>query len=282
MKYNSVAVAISAGGLKPIAAIPIFQMLAEEGIEIAFITGASGGAMVAALAATGEPPAAMPALCRSVLRADMFRPISWRKTLGLLGLPGGRPLGHLDGLVDPTRIVAAVKAVYGRARIEDSKIPLAINVTDHLTGDPVMLTSGALAEAVYGSIALWPVLPPGQLDGRWYSDGGYSVAIPIIEAWRRNPDVIIAIENREILPKPQRNFLTRYGTFQTAVRHQIGRSLALLGTGLHHGELIVIDLEFPRPIDVDDVAALSTILEVGERYAERFRARILAAVRRNS
>jgi len=275
----SVAVVVGAGGIKPLAAIPILQMLSDEGIEISFIAGSSGGALVAALAAIGCPAAEMAALCRSVLRPTMFKPLHWRKALGLLGIPGGKTLGHTEGLIDPTRIKHAIRTVYGDARIENTAIPLAINVTDHMTGDPVTLTAGALADAVYASVALWPMLPPGDLDGSWYSDGGYSVAIPIIEAWRRHADIIIAIENLEEMQQPARNFFARYSTFQTAMRRQIGRSVALLGTSLHHGELIVIDLQFPQPIDFDGVEDLPLILDVGRRHAEMHRTRILAEVR---
>jgi NTE family protein len=275
----SVAVVISAGGIKPLAAIPILHMLAEERIPISFLAGSSGGALVAALAATGCDTAEMPALCQSVLRADLFKPLHWRRALGLLGIPGGRPLGHTEGLIDPTRIRQALATIYRDQRIETTATPLAINVTDHMTGNPVMLTEGPLEAAVYGSVALWPMLPPCHVDGRWYSDGGYSVAIPIIEAWRRGADIIIAIENNEFLRRPQRNFFSRYSTFQTAMRHHIGRSVALLGTSLHHGELIVIDLQFPRPIDFDDVDSLKLILEVGRQHAEQYRARIVAEVR---
>ena len=45
----SIAVVISAGGIKPMAAIPILRMLADEGIRISFLAGSSGGAIVAAL-----------------------------------------------------------------------------------------------------------------------------------------------------------------------------------------------------------------------------------------
>ena len=279
MMQPSVAVAISAGGIKPLAAIPILRLLADEGIRIGFLAGSSGGAIVAALAANGCPAAEMPALCHSVLRPKMFKPIYWRRALGLLGIPGGQPLGHMEGLIDPARIKLAIRAIFRDASIEHTAIPLAINVTDHMTGEPVVLTAGSLADAVYGSVALWPMLPPGQLDGHWYSDGGYTVAIPIIEALRRNADVIIAIENREALPSPQRNFLARYSTFQTAIRREIGRSVALLGTVMHRGELIVIDLQFPEPIDFDEIHKLPMILDVGRGCAEQHRSRILAAVR---
>jgi NTE family protein len=275
----AVAVVVGAGGIKPLAAIPIFHMLANEGIRIGFLAGSSGGAMVAALAAIGYPPADMPELCRSALHPRMFGPKHWRKMLGLLGIPGGQPLGHTEGLIDPTRIKHAIHTIFRDKSIQNTTIPLAINVTDHMTGDPVMLTNGPLADAVYGSVALWPMLPPGHLDGRWYSDGGYSVAIPIVEALRRNVDVIIAIENREALPRPQRNFVARYSTFQTAMRREIGRSVALLATMMHHGELIVIDLQFPEPVDFDEIDKLPMILDVGRKYAELYRPEILAAVR---
>jgi NTE family protein len=275
---RSVAVVVGAGGIKPLAAIPILQMLADEGIAISFIAGSSGGAMVAALAAIGCPAGEMAALCGSVLSPAMFKPMRWRKALGLLGIPGGQPLGHSEGLIDPTRIRHAIRSVYGDARIENTAIPLAISVTNHMSGDPVTLTAGPVADAVYASVALWPMLPPGDLEGGLYSDGGYSVAIPIIEAWRRRADIIIAIENLEEMHQPARNFMARYSTFQTAMRRQIGRSVALLGTVLHHGELIVIDLQFPQPIDFDDVAKLPLILDVGRRHAEMHRCRIVSEV----
>jgi NTE family protein len=278
----SVAVVISAGGIKPIAAIPLLQMLQDEAITVKFLAGSSGGAMVAALAAMGQPAAAMPEVCRAVLNPTLFKPMRWRKALGMLGMPGGQPLGHTEGLIDPSRIHAALHAVYGDTRIEHTAIPLAITVTDHMTGDPMTLTEGPLGAAVYASIALWPMLPPGRLDGKWYSDGGYSVAIPIIEAWRRNIDIIIAVENSEMATHPQNNFIARYGTFQTAMRHQIGRSVALLGTLMHRGELIVVDLRFPRPIDFDEVENLPLILEVGRSHAENHRRRILDAIREYS
>lgn len=276
---RSVAMVVSAGGIKPIAAIPILQMLRDENVEINFFAGSSGGAMVAALAALGRSPAEMPAICEAVLHPKLFKPLRLRKALGLLGLPGGRPLGHNEGLIDPSRVQAAIDGVYGDRRIEDTATALAICATDHMTGEPITLTQGMLANAVYGSVALWPMLPPGRFDGRWLSDGGYSVAVPIIEAWRRNIDVIIAIENRETLPRLQNNFLARYSTFQTAMRREIGRSLALLGTVMHHGEMVVVDIHFPKTIDFDEIASLPLILETGYKYAQKFRSQILATVR---
>ncbi len=276
---RSVAMVISAGGIKPIAAIPILQMLRDEGVKIDFFAGSSGGAMVAALAALGRSSDEMPAICEAVLHPKLFKPLRLRKALGLLGLPGGHKLGHREGLIDPSRVQAAIDAVYGDSRIEDTETTLAICATDHMTGEPLTLTQGPLAHAVYGSIALWPMLPPGRFDGLWLSDGGYSVAVPIIEAWRRNIDVIITVENREALPQLQNNFIARYSTFQTAMRREIGRSLALLGTVMHHGDMVVVDMEFPRAIDFDEIASLPLILETGHKYAQIHRSQILAAIR---
>jgi NTE family protein len=57
----------------------------------------------------------------------------------------------------------------------------------------VVLERGLVCDALYASSALFPILPPIQIDGRWVRDGYYTSPLPVSEAVKHDMDVIIAL-----------------------------------------------------------------------------------------
>ena len=87
-------------------------------------------------------------------------------------------------------------------------------------------------------------LPPIFINGHWFVDGGYSVALPVLQAVSRGVDIIIAVDFQSGVKSLQPTnyaeyFLNFIGkTVRNAVHFQ--NSLAI---DMHHYEIIFIEVE---------------------------------------
>src|SRR5512138_151532 len=88
-KRPKIAVVLSGGGLKPLAALPLFDFLEREAVVPDLLVGCSGGGIVAAMRAAGFSCSEILEIAQSRVRPDVFKK-EWRAFLGVLGLPFGR------------------------------------------------------------------------------------------------------------------------------------------------------------------------------------------------
>jgi NTE family protein len=148
-----------------------------------------------------------------------------------------------------------------------------------LTGDGVVLRHGPLADAVYVSSAMFPLLPPLCVEERWLVDGAFSSSLPVLEAVNEGMDVIIAVNVRQSLKdgKPA-SFFEHVTSFmgRTCNINEI-RELSL-AIDLHHHEIILITISFDRVIQAWDAEALPHILEVGQQTVAKHAREILGAI----
>jgi NTE family protein len=180
-----IGLALGSGGIRGWAHAGIVGVLAEEGIPVDFVAGASAGALTGALFVSGMSADAMlelPIIARDVLSACLrtYRP----PTQSILS---GRPfIRYLqDRLGDD-------------ARIEDLPRPLVIAATDLDTREAVHLTSGPLAESIVASAAVNGVFPPITIDGRRLVDGGASDPVPVGALRELGADIVIAVNVMEV------------------------------------------------------------------------------------
>ncbi|MCZ6854827.1 MAG: patatin-like phospholipase family protein, partial [Gammaproteobacteria bacterium] len=73
-------------------------------------------------------------------------------------------------------------------------IPFIAVATDISTGEPVELTTGNLAEAMFASVAIPAFIGPILLDGQLLVDGGVANNLPVDIAKTMDPDIIIAVD----------------------------------------------------------------------------------------
>ncbi len=276
-KQPTIAVITGSGGIKTFAAMALFEFLDEANIKPDLLIGCSGGAIMAALRATGYPPAQMYDLIPKLLKRELFSKIDYRVLLGIPRLPFGK-FDFSCGIIKPERLRAIYRQLFGDTRLEELMTPTLLQVTDFHTGESFSLERGLLADAVYASGASYPALPPLQIDGRWLVDGGFSSPVPMLEAIKRNIDVIIALSIETRLDAEPKSFSDMFNYGQSLCANQLIKNQMATAISLHHYEIVQVNVRFNRPVEFWDIEAVPFVLETGRKAVEAKKEEILSAI----
>ncbi len=142
--------------------------LEERGIQPVALSGASAGALVAAMWATGMDPGKIREELLRVRLADFVdlpRPMDLVR--GPVGLLGGR------------RLEKSLGRVLGTGTFEECRVPLHVGVYDLAERRGRTVSSGPLAPAVRASLSLPFMFGPATVDGRPCWDGGIVDRTPV-------------------------------------------------------------------------------------------------------
>lgn len=199
-------IALSGGGIKSYAQLPILKAFQEEGIVFDVVSGTSMGSAIAAIYALGMDVNKMIELALEIearlVKTKLFikpspkiLPFSKEKIHG----------GYVDGFV----IEDIFKEVLGDIHLRDVKIPLAIPSVDLITGKiivfvshPEQFTSNpewvvisdiSLAKAVRASCSFPLVIAGCELDDYLLADGGIKMNLPSLLLKAYNVDHISAV-----------------------------------------------------------------------------------------
>jgi len=182
-----VGVVFSSGFFGFFAHAGFLSALREVGVEPVGYAGASSGAILAAMAASGMSDEEIKESLFTLKRFDFWDPdplcFIMRKALGGFRgytgyLQGGGYRRLLEGI--PIR------------RIEDSPVPLVIVATNLTLRKEERFSKGPLPEALHASGAVPGLFKPAEIDGRLYVDGGMVNKAPVQAlADRVRPDKII-------------------------------------------------------------------------------------------
>ena len=272
-----VGIVLGSGGLKCVAGIALLEFLEKEGIEPDLLIGASGGGTLAAAKAIGLPASRIRSVVEE-LDPRLFRRPDWRAVLGLLGVPFFR-FDKTSGLVRPGPVRALYARIFGDRRLEDLPTKTVLLATDLDTFEPVSIERGLIADAVYASSTMPVLLPPLRIEGRLLGDAFYSATLPVLEAVKRDADVIIAFMVEELVIDPPRGIWRNYAyafTRSLAVSQRLQTAVAIQ---LHHHEIIVVRVLFDHVIESWDTEQIPEIIDMGRRAVAAKRDEILAAVR---
>ncbi|NOZ70330.1 MAG: hypothetical protein GXP38_00205 [Chloroflexi bacterium] len=163
LQRKHLGLVLGGGGARGLAHIGVLQVLAEAGIVVHAVTGASVGAMIGAAVANRMPMADLNHLARRVRWRHLMRP-SWPR----------------QGLVSFTPLEKFVIAmVGGDIDISDLPLPFACTATVALTGETVTFKQGRLAPRIRASCSVPGLIQPIEIDGVAYVDGGMSDNVPI-------------------------------------------------------------------------------------------------------
>lgn len=140
------------------------------------------------------------------------------------------------------------------------------------------MTQGSVARAVYATSALYPMLPPIYIDGKWLVDGGYHAPVPIMEAVKRSSDVIIVLMFEQ--PEEQRltSFLDFFFGFISRAMMLNVRKQIPLALSLHHGEILFIPYRFATDHRIRDVSSIPEIFDFGEVILDQYADQILKMI----
>ncbi|MBZ4192829.1 MAG: patatin-like phospholipase family protein [Candidatus Contendobacter sp.] len=272
-----IAVVLSSGGIKPLAAIPLFEFLDEAQIPIDLLVGCSGGSVMSALRGSGYDKEKMLELIGKVARRGLFSPINFRAVLGMSGLPFGK-FNTQTGLIRPQKLKQALYEMFGDRRIEDLSPKTLLQATDIQTGEGVVMEKGSLVDAVYASSAVFPLLPPIEMDGRWLGDGYYTSSLPVMEAVKRGMDVIIAVIFHDPINMQADSYMACLSNYYTIQGDAITRFQLALSINMHEHEIVMIKVPFKSPINMWDVHHIPEIIETGRLAIAAYKDDILTAI----
>ena len=207
------ALVLSGGGAKGLAHIGVLAALDSLGIRPDLVVGTSMGAAVGALYASGYRGHTLDSLARITPLSQMFRAYRPRapRSLGVL-----QPLvtweqgerrftiqsaSLVESEINALMNVAMLRGnLLARGDFDSLPVPFRAVATDLGSGDPVVIRSGDLAQAVRASLAVPLVFAPELRDGRFLVDGGLSANIPVAVARAEGAERVIVSDATEHSP----------------------------------------------------------------------------------
>ncbi|MFA4947283.1 MAG: patatin-like phospholipase family protein [Candidatus Krumholzibacteriia bacterium] len=162
MKRLKTGLALSGGVAKSVAHIGVLRALVEQKIDIDYLAGTSGGALVASFFAAGKSVAELEALGSGM---------HWQNLAGIT-VPR---LGFLSS----EKVRKFIADEIGDVEFRDLKIPVAIVASDLTAGARRVFTTGKVALACQASSAVPEFYTPVEIDGHLFIDGGLSEYVPV-------------------------------------------------------------------------------------------------------
>jgi NTE family protein len=263
-----VAVVIGSGSVKCAAALGLIKILQRERIGVDMVVGCSGGSLYAACIALGWTAEESEDATRRLWTREVTRRRNRRALLSVL-LPRLFPFSERFGLVDDRLILERLQQAFGGKRFADARIPLFLTATDFHNGEQVVLSSGALVDAIRASIAIPYVFQPWAVDGRLLMDGFLSDPMPVGVAIRNGANVIVTM-GFESPFQPRVSSLMRMAfQLSSIMSNNLLRSNYAFHNLAHHSEIIPIIPQFEKRISLFDTDKIPYVIEEGERATER-------------
>lgn len=178
-----VALVLSGGAARGFAHIGVLRVLEREGLKPDLVVGASVGAIVGALYASGLPVAEIEAVAARLGWSTLFDIDPVRALLG------GIPLGLARG----ERLEAFLREPL-RTPMQSFPIRFAAVTTDLSTGETVVLNHGDAARALRASSAVPGLYEPVDVGGRRLVDGQVVAPMPVAAARRLGAQLVIAVD----------------------------------------------------------------------------------------
>lgn len=191
LKYvanRPLGVALSSGGAKGLAHIPVLEYLDRNNVRVDMIAGSSIGALVGAAYYCGN---------LYDLKNEMID-FSWRDILKVVD-----PVIPRSGIISGDRVISFLsRFIDPHINIEDLPGMLAVVATDYHSGNPVVYRSGNLLKAVRGSISIPGVFVPMKYDEFLLMDGGVANPMPVDVLKKMGASLSIAVN---VHPSAQRS-----------------------------------------------------------------------------
>jgi NTE family protein len=176
---------LGGGGARGLAHVGVLEVFQENEIPVDLIVGCSAGSIVGALYADDPDIEDLKRVFMSLKTSYIMDFDLWSARYGLCQ---GKTLRRfLDVNLD---------ADY----FDQLKIPFYAVTTDLYSGELVAIGGGPLVPAVEASAAIPLVFVPVSLHGRAFVDGGVIDPVPVRIARQFDPQALIAVDLRGLLP----------------------------------------------------------------------------------
>jgi NTE family protein len=258
------AFVFAGGGARGAAQIGMLQALMARGITPDDIYGASVGAINAAGFAGDPTPAGIERMAtrwRSVTSGDVFPQSRIPATM--------RFVQQRESVHSNDGVRRLIENGLTFERIEEATVHLEVVATSLIDGRTQWFTYGPAVEAILASAALPSLLPPVEIGGEAFIDGGVVDNVPIGRAMAQGAERIFVF-----LCGPLRYTPHRYRrpieavltAFFIAIHAKFTRELERLPPGV---EVIVFSVDSDPFSRYDDFSGTEALIEAGRLNAER-------------
>ncbi|CCO24999.1 patatin-like phospholipase family protein [Maridesulfovibrio hydrothermalis] len=259
----SVALIIGSEGIKSFCALPFIEYLQEQRIKIDLVIGVSGGALLAGFLGAGYNLRQIQDVFSKTVDPRFFTDVDYSSILGIANTGIGK-FNAESGILKTDSLRKTYECLFKKTDISDLSPKTLITTTDLATGKPVILDKGNLAKAIYASSAIYPLMPPGNIDGQRLIDGAFSSPVPIMECVKRKIDIIIAIYFDDACNPEPKNFMESYFNTSRIFKRSILTSQLPLSIDMHHHEIIPVYIKHSRPIELWEINKLNEIVHAGK------------------
>jgi NTE family protein len=230
MVSSPVAFVLGGGGVLGAVEVGMLRALFRAGFRPDVVVGTSIGAVNGALVAADPTEAVTERLVRlwaSPEAAAVYGDSISRQVRRFAART------HLHSPLPLRRLLAA--ELGAGARFGDLKVPFRCCAASIERAAEHWFDSGPLVPAVLASASVPGLLPPAEIDGEHYVDGGIVNSIPIGEAVRVGAKLIFVLQVGRIerpLVVPKRPWEVAQVAFEIARRHRFAREMAALPDGV--------------------------------------------------
>ncbi|WBB79415.1 patatin-like phospholipase family protein [Micromonospora sp. WMMD882] len=266
MVGGPVAFVLGGGGVLGAVEVGMLRALFRAGIRPDLVLGTSIGAVNGALVATDPTEAVTDRLVRlwaspeasEVYGDSVARQL--RRFAARTHLHSPRPLRKL-----------LESELGAETTFADLKVPFRCCAANIERAAEHWFTTGPVVPAVVASASVPGLLPPAQIDGQHYVDGGIVNSIPVGEAVTLGATRVFVLQVGRIerpLTPPRRPWEVAQVAFEIARRHRFARELAGLPSGV---EVHVLPTGGLEPRD-DSPWAYRDMAAVGRRISRAYTA----------
>jgi NTE family protein len=223
------AFVLGGGGLLGAHEVGMLRALAEAGIRPDLVVGTSIGAVNGAFVAADPPGAAerLAGLWAGESLGAVFSETLVGRTVRL-----ARSGTHLHAIEPLHRLLADTLPA---ADFTDLKLPFHCVAASIENATARWFSSGPLVAAVLASCAVPGLLPPVEIDGAHYFDGGLVDSIPVGRAVALGASTVYVLQVGRIespLPVPKRPWEVGLVAFEIARRHRFHEEMSALPPGV--------------------------------------------------
>jgi len=215
-----IGLALSGGGARGFAQIGVLKALEELGVKVDGLAGTSIGGVVGGLYACGYTPQELERIVMGIDWEELFRDRPRRSTLfstqkegneshflsiRFKGLKPDIPLAVTTGQKVSNLFTDLTAAANLKAGFDFDRLPVPFRTlsVDLLSGDPVVFSSGDLAEALRATLGAPLAFVPLESGERLLVDGGLLVPVPVGLAKKMGADLVIAVNTSAPLLKAE-------------------------------------------------------------------------------
>lgn len=225
----AVAFVLGGGGHNGAVEVGMLQALLERGIRPDLVVGASVGALNGAAVAADPTIGTVARLRDAWLNLDDEQIFGGSIFAGAANLFRSRTHLHSNGGL--RRLIEGLLP----ARIEDLTVPFECVAACIERAAEHWFDEGPLADAILASAAVPGVLPPVEIGGEHFVDGGIVNSIPVSRAVERGATEIYVLQVGRVeapLEPPRTPLQVGLVAFEIARRHRFARDLAALPDGV--------------------------------------------------